>query len=261
MNPMRHGARILQGTLMGKELSRVEDDYGVIVVTQRGNKRVLNFGSMLEQSCVLVDKPYYLMHEYTQAMLLGVLFVDARHATLMGLGGGGFAHCLNHYFPDLIIQVVELRQAVIDIAYEWFNLLYLSRLKITCSDASDYLALAGEGSTDIIFSDLYLSEGMAECQAQQQYIQNAYKALTQQGWLILNFHDMPADDSPVMQTIRNLFAEIYLCTVPDGNCILYCGKAPLSFDEEQMQQRAESLVQQVDMPLMYYFRKLSKLGV
>ena len=95
MKPLQHGARINHGRLMGKELYRTEDSDGLIVVTQRGNKRLLSFGSRLEQSSVLMDKPYYLIHEYTQIMLLGLLFVDARHITLLGLGGGGLAHCLS----------------------------------------------------------------------------------------------------------------------------------------------------------------------
>ena len=103
---------------MGKELYRIEDDEGSIVVTQRGNKRLLSFGSRFEQSSVLMGKPWYLIHEYTQIMLLGLLFVDARRITLLGLGGGGLVHCLSHYFSQSTIQVVEIRQAVIDIAYD-----------------------------------------------------------------------------------------------------------------------------------------------
>ena len=79
---------------MGKEIFRTEDDIGVIVVFQRANKRILSFDYSLEQSCVYMEKPYYLAHEYTQAMLLGLLFVDAKHVTLLGLGGGGLVHCL-----------------------------------------------------------------------------------------------------------------------------------------------------------------------
>jgi len=61
---------------MGKELYRIEDGDGSIVVTQRGNKRLLSFGSRLEQSSVLMNMPHFLIHQYTQIMLLGLLFVD-----------------------------------------------------------------------------------------------------------------------------------------------------------------------------------------
>lgn len=59
---------------------------GPILVTQRGGRRVLSFGTGLEQSSVLVERPASLTHEYTQIMLLSLLFVEARHITLLGLG-------------------------------------------------------------------------------------------------------------------------------------------------------------------------------
>ena len=82
---------------MGKELYRTEDADGSIIVTQRGNKRLLSFGSKLEQSSVLMGNPHYLIHEYTQIMLLGLIFADTRHITVLGLGGGGLAHSLSHF--------------------------------------------------------------------------------------------------------------------------------------------------------------------
>ena len=86
MKPIEHGTRSGYGTLMGKELYRIEDGDGVIVVTQRGNKRLLSFGSALEQSSVLITLPHYLIHQYTQTMLLGLLFVDVFQG--IDLGGG-----------------------------------------------------------------------------------------------------------------------------------------------------------------------------
>ena len=140
MKPLQHGDRSRHGTLMGKELFRTEDDEGSIVVTQRGNKRLLSFGSMLEQSSVLTGKPYYLINEYTQIMLLGLIFVDGREITLLGLGGGALAHCLSHYFPQSTIQVVEIRQAVIDVAYDWFDLSRIDNLQVVNGDALHFLS-------------------------------------------------------------------------------------------------------------------------
>lgn len=55
---------------------------------------------MLEQSCVLINKPQYLMHEYLQAMLLGLLLTNNhKHITILGLGAGALVNCLSHYFP------------------------------------------------------------------------------------------------------------------------------------------------------------------
>jgi spermidine synthase len=241
---------------MGKVIFRTEDDMGVIVVSQRGDKRVLSFDSGLEQSSVYLSKPYYLAHEYTQVMLLGLILVDAKHVTLLGLGGGGLAHCLSHYYKELTINVVELRQAVIDIAYEWFDLPRIPQLQVSQDDAQQYLLRTKSASTDIIFSDLYHANGMSELQNQKGFLKNCYKALNRKGWLVLNFHTMPVFESALMQTLRSLFPDIRVCNVIKGNWILICGKTPSPFDEETLTRRAEVLVEQVKMPLMYYYRQL-----
>ena len=253
LEPLQHNVRIYAG----KEIIRKEDDMGVIVVSQRGDKRVLSFDSCLEQSCVYLNKPYYLAHEYSQVMLLGLIFVDAKDVTLLGLGGGGLAHCLSHYYKEMKINVVEQRQAVIDIAYEWFDLPRTPQLQVCQDDAQQYLMRVKSASTDIIFSDLYQANGMSELQNQKGFYKNCYKVLNRNGWLILNFHAMPVFESALMQTLRSLFPDIRVGHVIKGNWIIFCGKTPSPFDEETLSRRAEELVEQVKMPLMYYYRHLS----
>ena len=260
LKPIQHGARISRGTLMGKELYRTEDSDGCIVVTQRGNKRLLSFGSKLEQSSVLMGKPYYLIHEYTQIMLLGILFVDARRITLLGLGGGGLVHCLSHYFPESTIQVVEIRQAVIDVAYDWFDLPRQDNLQVVNDDALHYLSKLKPGSSDIIFSDLYEAGGMSACQEQQEFIVACYQALSEQGCLVLNFHHKPHRGSLLMDTIESFFSEIIVYDsegLPsEQNSIMFCCKDYVALHQAELNASAESLNKLVKMPLMQYYRGL-----
>jgi spermidine synthase len=264
LKPLQHGARINHGTSMGKVLYRTEDDVGSIIVTQRGNKRLLNFGSRLEQSSVLMGKPWYLIHEYTQIMLLGLLFVDARHMTLLGLGGGGLAHCLSHFFPQSGIRVVELRQAVIDIAYEWFDLPRLENMLVVNDDALHYLSNLEPGTTDIIFSDLYEAEGMAACQAQQEFIIACYHALSEAGCLVINFHHKPHPGSLQMNTIEHFFSDIIVydseASAGRKNSVMFCCKAVIALHQPDLNWRVELLTKQVKMPLMQYYRGLSSMA-
>jgi spermidine synthase len=251
---------------MGKELYRMEDGDGSILVTQRGNKRLLSFGSRLEQSSVLMNQPWYLIHQYTQIMLLGLLFVDARlidsmRMTLLGLGGGALAHCLSHYFPRSTIQVVEIRQAVIDIAYDWFDLPRRNRLLVIKDDALHFLSKLEQGATDIIFSDLYVAEGMSACQAQQEFINASFAALSEQGCLVINFHQKPDNSSALMATIETLFNEIIVNdseTLPgeSPNSIMFCCKRAVALHQPEVNRRAELMTKQMKMPLMQYYRDL-----
>lgn len=241
---------------MGEELFRVEDSYGLVVVTQRGDKRVLSFDSNLEQSSVYMSKRHYLSHEYTQIMLLGFLFVDVKNITILGLGGGGLAHCLIHYFPQCEINVVELRQSVIDIAYDWFEVPKVDHVKIYCSDAYDYLKTVAPGSTDLVMSDLYVADGMSEVQAQISFIKSSYHALSKQGCLIINFHHMPEADSLLMQELHVMFNVVYVCDVFKGNMIVFCCKNAEEIGRNELKSKIQALVKLVAMPLMYYYKKL-----
>lgn len=267
MKSNQHNARdtphTLKVTSMGTELHRTEDELGTILVIQRDNKRLLSFDSMLEQSCVLIKKPYYLMHKYTQAMLLGLLFSKAERVALLGLGGGGLVHCLTHFFPQTLIQVVEIRKAVIDIAYTWFNLPKHENLTVINADAYAYVAAIAPKSndtllSDLIFSDLYEANGMSACQAQQDFIASCCQALSQSGCLVLNFHQLPSPDSTLIKIIKQLFKEVLVYDAGNKNSIIFCCKNTVNLHQPKLDAQAKTLSKQVEMDLVYYYRELER---
>jgi spermidine synthase len=261
VKPIQHSARINHATLMGRELYRTEDKDGPVIVTQRGNKRLLSFGSGLEQSCVSMDKPSYLIHEYTQIMLLGLLFSDARRLVVLGLGGGGLVHCLSQYYPQSSITVVELRQAVIGIAYDWFDLPRLDNLQVINANALSYMKKLKQDSCDIIFSDLYEADGMSTCQAQQDFIVACYQALSASGCMVLNFHQKPYRGSVLMDTINSFFDNIIVHDSGERNCIMFCCKNEVTLHTPELDARAAELAKQVEMPLLSHYRKLEYNGL
>ncbi len=247
--------------MKGEELYRVDDEIGSVIVLERRDRRTLTLGSIYEQSSVLISKPHALVHGYTQAMLLSLLFIKPNHVTLFGLGGGSLALCLHRAFPQLTVHAIELRRAVIDVAYRFFYLPHSSRLQVTQGDVSDYLATATAGSTDIILSDLYHQYGMNALQLQQDYIEQCHKLLSAEGWLVLNYHELPTDDSPVIRSFVALFVEVYQCTVASGNWIIFCGKSTMSTSRGVLTQRAKELEQLIANPLIPHFKQLVRLNV
>jgi spermidine synthase len=255
---MQHIARLCTGASMGRVLFRDEDEMGQILVTQRGGRRVLSFGTALEQSSILIERPASLTHEYTQIMLLSLLFVEAQHITLLGLGGGGLVHCLSHFYPRSQLQVVELRQRVIDVARNWFELPQTEQITLHCGDAARYIAHAQDARTDLILSDLYESDGMSEVQASAFYIRHCARHLADKGVMVLNFHQLPAPRSELMQAINEQFAEVLVCDVFSGNFVMFCLKMPLQDSLSAMLPEAKALASRLDMPLLYYFRQLRR---
>ncbi len=258
MKLLQHGARICAGALIGKEIHRVEDDLGFVIVSQRGDRLIMSFGSVLEQSYLSLIKPQQLMHEYTQAMLLVLLFNKPSHVTILGLGGGSLVHCLYYHFPRMEIEIVELRQAVIDVAYEYFQLPKSPRVSVIQNEAGAFLASVDAGYTDIIFSDLYGKDGVDPLQSQIEFVQQCYKALTEDGWLVLNYHTMPKQDSAVIQRICTMFIDIFVCEVPRGNKILFCSKSSMTINRSELSKRAYELGKLVNNPTGDYFKRLRR---
>ena len=95
-----------------KEIYRTQDSLGPVIVCDYDGLRILSFDSHFEQSAMRMDNPFELVHDYTQVMLLVFLFREARHVTLLGLGGGSLLRVLHKHCPTTVFEVVGLRQRV-----------------------------------------------------------------------------------------------------------------------------------------------------
>lgn len=139
-------------------LYQTEDSFGPLMVLDDGEQRTLAFGDGDAQSCCLKSAPHIPQYEYTQAMLLVLLFCQPKRVTILGLGGGNLLTALHRQIPGIHITAVELRQTVIDVAYKYFQLPRGKRLTVLQQDASAYLAGDTGRKVDVVFADLYHAE-------------------------------------------------------------------------------------------------------
>jgi spermidine synthase len=219
------------------------DRYGEIVVFDGRRGRVLTFGGICEQSCVDLRDPAHLVFEYTQAMLLPLLAIKPTRVTLLGLGGGALAHGLLHILPDARLDIVELRQSVIDVAYTHFFLPKIARIKMHCLDAGIYVNNAPAASADLLLCDLYDDYEASALQLDIEFYRQCRRILTNDGWLAINFHTLPTIEHPVIQTLCAEFSAIYLCIVNSGNWIIVASNADIACDDNwQHMQQPEGLL-------------------
>jgi spermidine synthase len=172
-------------------ISSTSDEHGPIYVYQTRSSRILSFNGKIQQSCMKLKDINGLAHGYTRAMMSGLLFVpEVKNATIMGLGAGSMAKSLLHSFPELEIDAIEYREAVVNIAKKYFYLPDTDRLTIHIDDAIGYMKHNREQS-DIIFSDLFNTDGMEPKQVHSAYLRNCKNALNEQGVLVLNLWRQP----------------------------------------------------------------------
>lgn len=197
-----------------------KDKYGSILVIDDGDHRVLNFDSPFEQSSMRIEAPYKLVHHYTQLMALVLAFIEPRHITLLGLGGGSLLRTFHYLLPNCIFNVIELRQKVVDIASDFFQTPDDERVTITVKDALKALSKIPNQSSDIIFSDMYGAYHMVPEQIQKTFFVHCSRILSAQGWLVVNLHSLPQEQAAFLERLTAIFPTVIL-TANTANTILF----------------------------------------
>lgn len=237
-------------------IQEAEDDYGKIFVIEAKHTRVMTFGSNFEQSSMDTRRPYLPVHKYIRAMLLPLAFNKPNHITLLGLGGGAIARCVYHLLPSCKQQAVELRPLVAKLAKQHF-LIDPTLIKITIDHAHRYIAEVQEKATDFIFVDIYLASGMDLAQRSQRFIQHCSNALSDHGWLVLNYTNLPHADDPCFDIIRQNFSALYICAVDTENYIVIAGKLALPKPLPEYYPELAQLEQKLDSRLTPFYRRLT----
>jgi len=162
--------------IKGTCISSTVDEHGPIYVYQTRTCRILSFDGKIYQSSMKLNDINGLHLGYTQAMMAGLFFIPrVKTATIMGLGAGSMAKNLLSSFSELNVHAIEYREAVAKTAKKHFDLPDTDRLFIHIDDAVNYMKNT-DMKSDIIFSDLYNSEGMEPKQVQSSYLRDCKNA-------------------------------------------------------------------------------------
>lgn len=209
----------------GEIIHSSADEFGNLLVIEYPRYRALSFDSVYEQSAYDVLKPYSLVHEYTRIMMLVIGMTEPRHATLLGLGGGSLLRSLHHCLSHCRFHVVELRPKVLYIAKRYFDIPVDERVQVTIGDASDALETMPDAGTDVIFSDIYDAHRMHSLQQQRHFVDECWRGLSADGWLVINYHRLPDFDSAFFARLNRRFGKIMVCSGKLSNHILFAGKS------------------------------------
>lgn len=239
---------------------RTQDAWGDIMVIDRGSCRVLAFDPIYEQSSVDLKNPHIPVHEYMRVMILVFAFIQPRHVTIFGLGGGCLVHCLHHLFPTCTLHSIELRQKVYDVAIDFFRAPIKNNITVTIADAKLAITRCENKSTQIIFSDLYHAFGMNPFQIQKKFIHHCHRILDDTGWLVVNYHQLPELNSGFIRCLRRYFAEIFVCPSQGGNFILFASKKPVGNTNRQ-QATISELEKSLNIKLAQLFMQFKRINI
>jgi len=246
-------------SIPGIEIFRCYDEYGPIKVFENGSFRYLAFGDDAHQSCIDMLQPARLNYEYTQAMMLALLYCpQPKNVTLLGLGAGSLIHSFHQYDPEIILNAVELREQVAEVAKEWFALEVFPNVYLHIQDACHYMTNQPHKS-DLILTDIYNNEGMIESQLSPTFLNDCFENLTEFGILVLNLWEQGGGIHPqALQRIRDHFGESNMsCLIEDGNLIVFAFKGGLpQINNRRLQPHAKQLAKKLDIPIHKILQRL-----
>ncbi|GGZ18106.1 spermidine synthase [Shewanella chilikensis] len=232
-----------------RTLVQQQDEWGSVAVLDDGDCRILAFGEHDEQSKLLKKAPHVPQHTYVQAMLLALLYLKPKSAIILGLGGGALVHALRHFDAAIKLTAVELRPLVLELAKSHFQLPLSKKLNLINQDANQFLASAEHKKVDIIFADLYGSEGVDAGQLRQTFIEQSLALLKSEGLLVLNCWKEHSQDRGLLARLQQHFPDVRACLTGGGNWVVFASRTPKNFTSAGLKQGAAGLSAVLDCDL------------
>ncbi|KFZ37466.1 spermidine synthase [Shewanella mangrovi] len=230
-------------------LASTEDEYGSVAVLELGDTRILTFGFHDEQSKLNKKAPHQPQHTYLKAMLMSLLYGTPKRVIVLGLGGGLLVHSLRKFDPAIKITAVELRESVINIAKQYFMLPLSKKLTLVQQDAFEYMASRDDRRVDVIYSDLFHGDGMAEMQRDAEFLDNCLYQLKDNGLLVLNCWKEARTDEELRQQLLSRFADVRACLTGSGNWVVFAARRPQVFTQAGLKQLAQNLSSKLEFDL------------
>jgi spermidine synthase len=108
-----------------------------------------------------------------------------RKVAMLGVAGGTVARAYAQYFPDTVIDAVEIDGELLDIGRRWFGLENRPQLRLHTEDARPYLRRTDE-RYDFIFLDTYRQPYIPFYLATKEFFELARDRLAPGGAVIIN---------------------------------------------------------------------------
>lgn len=245
-----------------EERSRYRD----ITVTEEGNRRCMLFNvhrGDRNQTCMFVDDPDRLVFDYTRMSFAGLLLNPEPESVLViGLGGGSIPTAFADLFPDARIDVVEVDDAVVQVARDFFQFVETDNMRVVVEDGRPFIKRAGlRGVTyDYIVLDAFSGDYIPEHMLTREFLEEVKAIMTEDSVLVANTFSTSRLYDHESVTYQRVFNEFFNFKLPtSGNRIIITQLAPLPPRGQLVTeaQRLADSVRKYGVPLQDYPRRLS----
>ncbi|MEX2468430.1 MAG: fused MFS/spermidine synthase [Pseudohongiellaceae bacterium] len=243
-----------------------KSQYRDITVTQVGNRRCLLFNvhrGDRNQTCMLVNDPLRLVFDYTRMSFAGLLLnPDPQRVLVIGQGGGSIPMALADLFPDAVIDVVEVDEAVVRVAEEFFFFEETENMRVYVDDGRPFIKRAGlRGETyDLIVLDAFSGDYIPEHMLTLEFLEEVKAIMAEDSVLVANTFSTSRLYDHESVTYQRAFKEFFNFKLPStGNRIIIAQLETLP-PRGDLVSEARILADSVEkygVPLLDYPRRLS----
>lgn len=189
--------------------------YRNILVEDNGDLRCLKFNvksTNTQQSCFLKSQPQQLVFNYTKLLMTSLLIVpEPKRILIIGLGGGTMSNTLAQLYPQSQIDNVEIDQAVIKVARDYFGFFENNQIKTYNQDGRIYIkrALLKKQQYDWIILDAFNGDYIPEHLMTKEFLQEAKALLSKNGVLSANTFSLSELYAHESATYKAVFGDFY----------------------------------------------------
>jgi spermidine synthase len=197
--------------------------YRNILVEDRGDLRCLKFNvksSNTQQSCFLKSQPQKLVFNYTKLLMTSLLMMpEPKRILIIGLGGGTMSNTLAQLYPNSQIENIEIDQAVIKVARNYFGFFENDSVKAYNQDGRIYIkrALLKKQQYDWIILDAFNGDYIPEHLMTKEFLQEAKALLSENGILSANTFSLSELYAHESATYKAVFGHFYQVVNQDNS--------------------------------------------
>lgn len=170
-----------------------KNEYGEIYIADKAKKiRCLFFEeplySVLQQTCIFIDKPNKVLLKYQQN-LLASLYINPnpKNILIIGLGGGTLINVFIELFPNAKIDVVELNPEIVQIAQNFFSFKPNNNTNIIIDDGYNFVdSCSSDKDYDVIILDVFDKDNVPEKFFTSHFVIMLKSILNQNGVVAIN---------------------------------------------------------------------------
>lgn len=259
-------AAVLLQPVAAETLHEERSLYRDITVTQEGQRRCLVFNvhrGDRNQTCMNTADPERLVFEYAKMSFAGLLLnPNPRRVLIAGLGGGSLPSALTTLFPEAQIDVIEIDQAVVNVAKEFFDFEETDQVSVIVNDARVYVKRAAllEKKYDLVILDAFTGDYIPEHLLTLEFLQEVRSIMTPDGVLVANTFSTSRFYDHESETYQRAFGEFFNFKLPSSGNRIIIARDELLPPRGKMMQTARDLAPRVGrfgVPLLEYPNRLS----